>query len=73
MRTGFSHHNGLISLSMMGYDLIWINEIPENISWGRVLKGLLRKDFSDNKKKLEEESLSSLLDITSLELREKCH
>ena len=58
---------------MMGYDLIWINEIPENISWGRVLKGLLRKDFSDNKKKLEEESLSSLLDITSLELREKCH
>ena len=34
---------------------------------------LLRKDFSDNKKKLEEESFSSLLDITSLELREKCH
>lgn len=73
IRTGFSHHNGLISLSMMGYDLILINDIPENISWRRVMGDLLRKDFSDNKKKLEEESFSSLLDITSLELREKCH
>ena len=58
---------------MMGYDLILINDIPENISWRRVMGDLLRKDFSDNKKKLEEESFSSLLDITSLVLREKCH
>ena len=50
---------------MMGYDLILINDIPENISWGRVMGDLLRKDFSDNKKKLEEESFSSLLEITS--------
>ena len=72
IRTGFRHHNGLIFLSMMGSDLILINDSPENISWGMVVGNLLRKDFSDNKKRLQEENISSLLDITSLEPREKC-
>lgn len=47
IRTGFSQHNGLTSLSMVGCDLIPINDTQGEIFWGE--GELLRKGFLDNK------------------------